>query len=157
MKNFFAKKSVWVLIIFMLLYVSIVGISCMSSPKNIGLINGNLHPCPNSPNCVSSKSKDKKHAIDPIKYQGEVKIAKDKLKSVLTSLPRTKIITEDDLYMHAQSTSLIFRFVDDSEYLFDDKNKLIHVRSASRIGHSDFGVNRSRIESIRKSFLPEKK
>lgn len=156
MKKFFAKKSVWMLTLFMLLYICIIGISCMSSPKNIGLVDGKLQPCPDSPNCVSSQSQDEEHKIAPIKYDGEMAAAKDKLKTVINHLPRTEIIKDEDVYLYSQSTTFFFRFVDDSEFLFDDKNKVIHVRSASRVGYSDLGVNRSRIESIRKEFHSEK-
>ncbi len=72
-----------------------------------------------------------------------------RLKKVILSKPRTSIIEEKPNYLRAEFTSRIFRFVDDVEFLFDDSLKYIHVRSASRIGRSDLGVNRKRIEEIR--------
>jgi uncharacterized protein (DUF1499 family) len=71
------------------------------------------------------------------------------LKTVLTTLPRTKLVDEDESYLHYEFTSLLLRFVDDVEFLFDEATKTIHFRSASRLGHSDFGVNRKRMEQMR--------
>ena len=146
------KRFTWVLLILMLAYIAIVGVSCMSSPKNIGLVDGKLHPCPNSPNCVSSQSEQADKKVDPLKYKGDYLEAKKKLKDVLASLPRTKIVKEEEKYLHAEATTFFFRFVDDCEFLIDDEKKVIHVRSASRVGHSDLGVNRKRVESIREKF-----
>lgn len=152
MKSLLKKKSMWGLFFLVLIYVSIVSVSCMSSPKNIGIVNGKLQPCPDSPNCVSSQSESEYHKILPFTYEGDAKSAKENLKRAISTIPRMTIITENDNYIHAEAVTLIFRFVDDCEFLIDDGNKVIHVRSASRIGHSDLGVNRKRIESIRKEF-----
>ncbi len=67
----------------------------------------------------------------------------------MSELPRTKIITESENYLHVECTSFLFRFVDDLEILLDDQQKLIHFRSASRVGYSDLGVNRQRVELIK--------
>jgi len=152
MKTLFKKKSTWFLIILMLLYVVIVGVSCMSSPKNIGLVNGKLHPCPDSPNCVSSQSEKEDKKVAPLSYKGDANDAKKQLKQVIESTTRMKIVKEVDDYLHAEATTLIFRFVDDCEFLIDRNAKVIHVRSASRLGHSDLGVNRKRVEDIRQRF-----
>lgn len=71
------------------------------------------------------------------------------LKTTVAGLPRTKLIEEDDTYLHYECTSLFLRFVDDVEFVFDDEAKLIHFRSASRTGYGDLGVNRRRMEDIR--------
>jgi len=71
------------------------------------------------------------------------------LKATVAGLPRTKLIEDDDTYLHYECTSLLLRFVDDVEFVFDDEAKLIHFRSASRIGYGDLGVNRRRMEHIR--------
>jgi uncharacterized protein (DUF1499 family) len=68
---------------------------------------------------------------------------------IIASLPRAKVMTDSDTYLHVEFRSLVFRFVDDVEFLADDDAKVIHVRSASRVGHSDLGANRRRIETIR--------
>ena len=114
--------------------------------------DGKFIPCPKSPNCVSSQSTDQDHYIDPLRYQGELAAAKSRLLQVLNGLAGTSVETETDYYIHATFTSRIFRFVDDVEFYFDDAAKLIHLKSASRIGWSDLGANRRRCEAIRSSF-----
>ncbi len=109
-----------------------------------------LAPCPSSPNCVSTQAQDEEHSIAPLRYQKSKADAKAALKTLVLSLPRTRLAEEDEAYLHVEFTSLLLRFVDDVEFLFDDLTKTIHFRSASRIGHSDFGVNRRRMEEIRK-------
>jgi uncharacterized protein (DUF1499 family) len=123
-----------------------------SRPANLGVADGTLAPCPDSPNCVSSESKDAKHFIDPIPYEGTLEGARGTLISVIESMQRSRIVTHDPTYIHVEFTSAVFRFVDDVEFSFDDAAKIIHVRSASRVGYSDFGVNRKRMETIRRTF-----
>jgi uncharacterized protein (DUF1499 family) len=110
-----------------------------------------LSPCPSSPNCVSSLAPtgDAKHAIAPYRYQKSLAESKEVLKATIASLPRTRLVEEDGAYLHYEFTSLLLRFVDDVEFLFDDGSKKIHFRSASRIGYGDLGVNRRRMEDIR--------
>ncbi|MEE4264930.1 MAG: DUF1499 domain-containing protein [Desulfobacteraceae bacterium] len=116
-----------------------------------------LKPCPETPNCVSSLAEDKKHFIEPISYQGESAVARQELLGILDSLKRARVVRIEDDYIHAEFVSSIFRFVDDVEFYFDEDRKLVQVRSASRTGYSDLGVNRRRIEEIRKQFHQEKK
>jgi len=111
-----------------------------------------LSPCPDSPNCVSSLAKNKKHFIEPIPYNGEKAVAQNKLLEILHSFKRARVVTIEENYVHAEFVSAIFRFVDDVEFYFDADKKLIQMRSASRTGYSDFGVNRRRMEDIRKQF-----
>jgi uncharacterized protein (DUF1499 family) len=108
-----------------------------------------LDPCPSSPNCVSTQAQDEGHAIAPFRYRKSRAEAKEALKEVIRSLPRTKLVEEDETYLHYEVTSLLFRFVDDVEFLFDDETKTIHFRSASRTGYGDLGVNRTRMEQLR--------
>jgi len=143
--------------IFFAAAMSIFTICCSGKrPSNIGLNKGMLAECPGSPNCVSSQSKDKAHYIDPIVYQGSREEAVDKILSVIKSEKRTNIIVQEKDYIHAEFTSLIFRFVDDVEFYFNDEKKIIHIRSASRLGYSDMGANRKRIEGIREKFNKKK-
>jgi uncharacterized protein (DUF1499 family) len=121
-------------------------------PNNLGVSNGKLTPCPNSPNCVSSQSTDALHAIAPLTYNSNPEQAIANLKKVIDSLPRTKIITESKDYLYAEFKSALMGFVDDVEFYLDLNSKVIHVRSASRLGQSDLGVNRKRIETIRAKF-----
>ncbi len=85
----------------------------------------------------------------PFRYNKPLAEAKEALKAVINSLSRTKLIEEDESYLHYEFTSLLLRFVDDVEFLFDDDTKTVHFRSASRTGYSDLGVNRRRMEDLR--------
>lgn len=111
----------------------------------------NLPPCPQSPNCVSSQAQatDKTHFIAPFKIVGAVDSASTALKNALLSQNRTVITQETDNTLHAEATSLIFRFVDDVDVILDSEARLFHIRSASRVGYGDFGVNRKRVEDLR--------
>jgi uncharacterized protein (DUF1499 family) len=111
-----------------------------------------LSPCPSSPNCVSTlaPANDERHAIAPYRYHKSRAEAKEALKTAIASLPRTKLVEEEEAYVHYEFTSRLLRFVDDVEFVFDDESKTIHFRSASRIGYGDRGVNRDRMEEIRK-------
>ena len=108
-----------------------------------------LAPCPSSPNCVSTQAQDEGHAIAPIRYRKSRAEAKEALKEVIRSLPRMKLVEEDESYLHYEFTSLLLRFVDDVEFLFDDETKILHFRSASRTGYGDLSVNRKRMGEIR--------
>ena len=112
-------------------------------------INNRLEPCPSSPNCVVSVNGDEEHQIDPITYKGDRATAKETLLKVLSVVPRTEVIESTDNYIHAESTSRIFKFVDDVDFYFPEDENIIHLRSASRVGESDLGVNRRRMEQIR--------
>jgi uncharacterized protein (DUF1499 family) len=109
-----------------------------------------LPPCPASPNCVSTQAQDEGHGIAPFRYHKSLGEAKAVLKSLVLSLPRTAVVKEDAAYLHVEFTSLLLRFIDDVEFIFDDESKTVHFRSASRTGYSDLGVNRRRMEAIRK-------
>lgn len=108
-----------------------------------------LVSCPSSLNCVSTQAQDDGHAIAPFRYRKSRAEAKESLKAVVQAMPRTRLVDEDEAYLHYEFTSLLLRFVDDVEFLFDDESKTIHFRSASRTGYGDFGVNRKRMEEIR--------
>ncbi len=108
-----------------------------------------LGPCPSSPNCVSTQAQDEGHAIAPFRYRKSRAEAKEALKEIIRSLSRTKLVEEDESYLHYEFTSLLLRFVDDVEFLFDDETKTIHFRSVSRTGYGDLGVNRKRMEQVR--------
>jgi uncharacterized protein (DUF1499 family) len=116
---------------------------------NLGVQNGSLSVCPNSPNCVVSQNADETHYIAPIPYHTDPDKAREILLKVLTVVPRTQAIAQTPNYIRAESKSRIFGFIDDVEFYFPNNEKVIHVRSASRVGESDLGVNRRRIEQIR--------
>jgi uncharacterized protein (DUF1499 family) len=137
---------------FVLLLTLVVFGCAAARPASLGIADGRLSPCPNSPNCVSSQGPDKAHLIEPMRYETTEQQAKDRLVKVIQAMKRSKIITSSDHYIHAEFTSAFFRFIDDAEFYFDDTVKTIHMRSASRIGYSDFGVNRKRMEEVRSGF-----
>lgn len=118
-------------------------------PDNLGVVAGQFAPCPSSPNCVSSQSIDDGHYIKPIAYQGDPETAIATLASLIDAQERTKIIVEENNYLYAQFSSRWMGYVDDVEFSVNPDEKVIEVRSASRLGESDLGVNRQRIERIR--------
>lgn len=122
-------------------------------PADLGLQAGGLRPCPSSPNCVSSEAAtpaDKLVAPFPAPA-GAADMAR--LRTVVSAWPRTEVITAAGDYLHAESTSLLLRFVDDIEFRFDPAANVIHVRSASRLGKGDLGANRKRVEGLREKWL----
>jgi uncharacterized protein (DUF1499 family) len=123
----------------------------MSAPAEENIMQ--LSACPDTPNCISSQASDTTHFIAPIPYSGSAESALQRLRTVLAGLPRTTITAEQGAYLHAETRSRLFRFVDDIEFLLDTEQQLIHVRSASRTGYSDFGVNRRRVAHIRAAFM----
>jgi uncharacterized protein (DUF1499 family) len=117
-----------------------------------GLRDGRLPPCPDSPNCVSSQAEDDAHRAAPIDYQGDADEAWARIRRVIEQMPRAGIVQRTDSYLHAEFRTAIGGFVDDVELLLDRQAGVIHIRSASRAGYSDLGVNRRRVERIRTSF-----
>lgn len=118
-------------------------------PANLGLKDGHLALCPETPNCVSSQSPDNLHFVSPLSYSSSTFEAMADLKKIILQMKRTKIVIENDHYLSVEFTSAIWRFVDDVEFSFDDVAHTVHIRSASRMGKYDLGVNRKRIEMIR--------
>jgi uncharacterized protein (DUF1499 family) len=134
--------------------LSMLCIGCTGvRPANLGIKDGKLAPCPSTPNCVSSQSSDREHFAEPLPFTGTATEAHAAITKVILSMKRSRIITDTDRYIHAEFTSAIFRFVDDVEFQFDEGAKLIHVRSAARLGYSDLGVNRKRVEDIRARWM----
>jgi len=105
-----------------------------------------LAPPPRSPNCVSSRAKptDRLHYIAPLAHT-----TLDRIRSIVLAMPRTEVVEEDSEYLHVVFTTALFRFRDDVEFECD--GEVVHVRSASRVGYSDLGTNRRRVESIRRA------
>lgn len=127
---------------------------CAGTPPKLGVINGQLPACPASPNCVSSQASDPQHAIAPLSLTGTPTEVRAQLLKALGTLDRTKVVVSEPDYIAAEVTSQVFRFVDDMVFYFPTSaatgaEMVVQVRSASRIGHSDLGVNRERVEWIR--------
>jgi uncharacterized protein (DUF1499 family) len=140
------------IILLMILFLT----GCSGAMPKLGIENGQLMPCPKTPNCVNSQAADEKHAIQSMRFSGAQQEANAALLKILKAWNRTNIIVAEKDYIRAEFTSMIFRFVDDVEFYFpftDAGETLIHVRSASRVGYSDFGVNRKRIETIRRELI----
>ena len=119
-------------------------------PNNLGAQDGLLVPCPRSPNCVSSQARDERHRIAPLTFADEPDTAWARLRAVLTGRADATLIEEQPGYLRLELRTTLF--VDDAEFLLDPVNRVIHVRSASRLGYSDLGKNRSRMEEIRRQF-----
>ncbi|NOY41986.1 MAG: DUF1499 domain-containing protein [Planctomycetes bacterium] len=117
-------------------------------PDNLGVHDGHLAVCPSSPNAVSSEATDSQHKMEPIPLAGSATEAISRLQQVISKFSNAKMVTSTPDYLHAEFTSTFFRFVDDVEFYANESEQLIHFRSASRVGHSDFGANRKRMEKI---------
>lgn len=126
-----------------------MGLFSGTRPHGLGVRNGKLKEVPSSPNAVSSQGADKAHAIVPLAYTGTREEVIRKLRSIIGNIPRARIIEETHDYLYAEYESALMGFIDDVEFFLPAYDKVIHVRSASRVGYSDFGVNRKRIEDIR--------
>lgn len=120
------------------------------SANHLGVSDGRLTTCPRSPNCVSSQAEDEAHRIAPLVFKDTPDMAFARLKQVLDGQGDTTIIEERPGYLRVEFHTLLF--VDDGEFLLDVEQRLIQVRSASRLGYSDLGKNRRRLEEIRQSF-----
>lgn len=110
---------------------------------------GRLAFCPDSPNCVSSDATDPSHHVPPFAFILPAKEAWRLVREAVKDIPRTEITEVTDNYLRAECRSAVFRFVDDLELELRPGQGIIAVRSASRIGYSDFGVNRRRVERLR--------
>ncbi|MFM7220064.1 MAG: DUF1499 domain-containing protein [Nodosilinea sp.] len=124
-------------------------------PTNLGVQDGKLAACPSSPNCVNSQiASDPSHSIAPLSYKSSPESSPSQaladLKTLIQGMERTRIISATDDYLYAEFASRLMGYVDDVEFYLDPSTPgQIQVRSASRLGESDLGVNRKRIEEIR--------
>ncbi len=154
----FILLLVFVIAVFVLL-AGQLGMLKGNAPLTLGVTDGRLKPPARTPNSVSSQAAlypdhPQAHyaAIAPLEYQGDGKTAMDKLAEVVKAQPGMVIVSHANGYLYAQSTTKLLRFTDDVEFWLDTANQKIQVRSSSRIGRKDFGVNRKRIETIRTQF-----
>ena len=139
--------------ILILTICTIVGLYMLSfsgrMPTNLGVENGTLAALPDSPNCISTQTTDGPKKMEPVAFNTNSKTALKAIEIAVSEIPRCKVISKSENYLHAEASSLIFRFVDDVEFQIDETNRLIHFRSASRVGHSDMGANRKRMTAVR--------
>jgi uncharacterized protein (DUF1499 family) len=137
-------------------FVAIVALVAMSlfgcagrRPSTLGVSDERLAACPSSPNCVSSDAEDESHRVSPFELAVPAAQAWSAVREAVAGIPRTRIVADADGYLHAECRSALMGFVDDLELLLRPSEGRIAVRSASRLGHSDLGVNRRRVESLR--------
>jgi len=109
-----------------------------------------LAACPDSPNCVSSEAQDIRHVVNPMELAGTSVTEGAGVQALVSRLPRSKVVTATEQYLHATIKSRIFGFIDDLELTLDPQTKRIDIRSASRSGSYDLGVNRRRVEDLRR-------
>jgi uncharacterized protein (DUF1499 family) len=136
-----------------------MGLFSGTQPDNLGVRDGRLAPAKRTPNNVSSqadRNADAAHYIEPLRYSGDSRQAWAALRRVIDAMPRVKIVASEPNYLHAEFSSRLMGYVDDAEFYLDEKAGVIQVRSASRLGRSDFGVNRERIETIRANLAQAK-
>lgn len=146
-------KSILILIALavVLAFAAMVLMGVMSKSGSApGLVEGKLSPCPQSPNCVCTEyAEDQAHFIEPVSYgNANIKIVRSMIRKAIDSSGGT-MAHERDNYFAATYRSSLFGFVDDLEVRIDESQKLIHIRSASRVGHSDMGVNKMRAMELR--------
>jgi uncharacterized protein (DUF1499 family) len=133
-----------------LLLISILW-GCSGNPKERqNSESSGFLDCPDTPNCVSSLAKNPKYRVEPFKLKKDPKTSWDLVQKTVGQLPRTEVVSADNSDIHAECRSLIFRFVDDLTLHLISSKGIIHIRSASRTGYSDLGVNRRRLENLRK-------
>jgi uncharacterized protein (DUF1499 family) len=135
-----------------LLVAILIVLGCSGSRPSFVAEGDKLAPCPETPNCVSTLSTDTQHAIAPLTYTGSLEEAMQILIAVVDAMPRTEVVTAKGSYLYVEFTTKVWRFVDDVEFILDDEHKVINFRSASRLGKSDLGVNRKRMEEVRSRF-----
>lgn len=121
-------------------------------PTNLGVNNGQLAPCPSTPNCVATTGANDSQLMAPLTYTSAQADAQARLKQALQTIPRTTIIADEPGYVAVEFRSRVFGFIDDGEFRFDDNAKQIHFRSAARLGRGDGGVNRRRMTAIVDAF-----
>jgi uncharacterized protein (DUF1499 family) len=131
----------------LLIFLLLPGMSLLASAA----VDSDLPPCPSSPNCVSSRDPDPARRVDPIPFRGTAEEAREGIETVVRSLPRAVVVDSSQSLVRAEFRSRL-GFVDDVEFRIDETAGLVHIRSASRKGYWDLGVNRRRVEAIREAF-----
>ena len=137
------------------IFLIVIGaLGCVSDTRdNRNKTLADLVPCPDSPNCVSTKSKDPGHAMPPLPYIKSGRESMDRLVGIVQEMKRATIVSATPSYLHVEFRSALFRFADDVEFVLEDSARVIHFRSASRTGYYDFGVNRRRMKEISDRYL----
>lgn len=139
-------------ILLICIMVTMLG-ACSSATKKGPTYDGSeLGACPNSPNCISSLAEDDKHYLEAIEYDITKEQAKEIILEIVKEEKNSEVLKIEDDYIHVIFKSGVFKFIDDLEFVFLEDKNTINFRSAARSGYSDFGVNRKRLERIKKEF-----
>lgn len=153
----FVKRRKLVLVLVTLppmaaLLLTIGAVLLSQRPVETGLVDGRLRPCPGSPNCVNSQGPDP--SIEPLRFPGDPDAAFASLLDFLRAQPRAEVLEVEDGYAHVVVWTPFLKFADDLELLLAPAERAIHVRSASRVGRSDLGTNRARVDALRRGWRP---
>ena len=152
------KRILWIVIIVFIGLPAVMTVGLMiwartaEAPTNLGVTNNQLAPCPDSPNCVATQTALPAQLMAPLPYTGSLTEAKAQLRTIVNAMPRVTLTTEQENYLAFVFRSRLMSYPDDVEFYFDDAAKLLHFRSASRLGEGDMGVNRTRMEAISQAF-----
>jgi uncharacterized protein (DUF1499 family) len=127
-----------------------------TAPSTLGVREGKLKPPSQRPNSVSSQAalypdhpRRAYAQIEPLALKGDAAATLARIKGIVQDMPGAQVVRSEGEYLYAQFTTPLMKFVDDVEFWADAKAGVVHVRSASRVGHGDRGVNRARVEAIR--------
>ena len=155
------KILIWGLVLLAVLAVALLlagqlGLLKGTPPNNLGVRDGRMKAPSGGPNSVSSQAAlypehpMREYAqIAPLALRGDAGATMAKLRAIVAAMPGATIVKSDGDYLYAQFTTRLMGFVDDTEFWFDPASGVIQVRSSSRVGRKDFGVNRARVEAIR--------
>lgn len=137
----------------LVLGIPLLVICCTSAPRPpVADTARPLKPCPSSPNCVSTEAEDPSKGMAPLPYRVDRATSRTLLLSIIQAMPRATVVTSGEHYLHVEFRSALFGFVDDAEFVFDDRAEVIRFRSAARRGYWDLGVNRRRMTAIGEAY-----
>ena len=146
-------KILIVVSILVLLAMVFIAMKNTRPPSGLGLEDGKLAPVPKSPNAVSSQTDDPEKRVAPFPFKGSLASTRKGIKEALEAYGTIAVQQETENYLHGVSTTKWMRFKDDLEFFFDEKARVVHFRSASRVGYSDLGVNKKRYQVLVKHYL----
>ncbi|PKM57420.1 MAG: DUF1499 domain-containing protein [Firmicutes bacterium HGW-Firmicutes-3] len=133
-----------IIVVVMVSGVFITMFTANNKAPKLGVVEGRLTDMPQSPNAVSSQTTDEDKKVEPFPYKETLKLTKDGIKLAVKAYGNAEIVEEKADYLRLVFTTGLMRYKDDIEFYFDDQNKVVHFRSASRMGYSDMGKNRER-------------
>ncbi|MGB5232909.1 MAG: DUF1499 domain-containing protein [Desulfoprunum sp.] len=142
-------KTIFLIVLILAIVVALAILKNGRTPDAVGLRQGRLSPLPPTPNAVSSQTEDEQRHVAPLAFTGDRQETHQALRQAITGYPgKVKIVTDTPAYIHCVFSSATFGFRDDVEFLLDDTSRVVHFRSASRLGYSDLGVNRRRYAAL---------